>query len=412
MHLLLSSWQELKARSDYAVVYDNWNKYLRIVYGSDVGGDELFARHTYLATVAKVMAWKRISPDGKLSGAKEIVQLLHGGLFKAQGIENFIEEDFFSWPSRQEAAKAGVDAVRGLMSLFQNYDLSLLTEDVLKSLYQELVSSEMRHELGEFYTPDWLAHRIVRKLLDSNPKGKVLDPSCGSGTFLYLTIREKRERFGESVETLRHILDTVYGIDVHPLAVIITKTNYLLALGSLLKRRKEAISIPVYLADSIRLPELEREPDLWMQLPSYRVELDGREIHLPEMLVENSSLYDSAVELAREYALEEDPNGGKFDQFRNFLKARKFPEAGNEALVKAVLIISIHCGFSLILTRTQSGRLFSKTYISLYSLSAKLILSSETRHGLPFDIPIIQPIRSSLKDRLLRNIGCSKAALI
>ena len=340
VHVFMTAWHELKDRSDYSVVYDNWNKYLRIVYGNDVGGDELFARHTYLATVAKVMAWKRISPDGKLGTSNEIVRMLHGGLFKAQGIENFIEEDFFSWPARPEASKAGVDAVRGLMSLFGNYDLGQLTEDVLKSLYQELVSAEMRHELGEFYTPDWLAHRIIRKLLDSNPKGKVLDPACGSGTFLYLAIREKKERLGESVDTLRHILDSVYGIDVHPLAIIITKTNYLLALGTLLKRRKESISIPVYLADSIKLPELEREPKLWMQLPSFRVELDGREIHLPEILVENSSLYDSAIELAREYALQEKSDGRKLDSFKNFLQARKFQEAGHEGLVKAILIIS------------------------------------------------------------------------
>ena len=45
------------------------------------------------------------------------------------------------------------------------------------------------------------------------------------------------------------------GADIHPLAVIIAKTNYILALGDLLKKRKSTITIPVYLADTLKLPE-------------------------------------------------------------------------------------------------------------------------------------------------------------
>lgn len=93
-------------------------------------------------------------------------------------------------------------------------------EDVWKSLYQELVDPETRHDLGEFYTPDWLAHRMIKKMMAENPKATMLDPACGSGTFLYLAIREKRERLKDSSETLLHILDSVVGADIHPLAVI------------------------------------------------------------------------------------------------------------------------------------------------------------------------------------------------
>lgn len=132
-------------------------------------------RHTYLATLAKLMSWVRITEGKSLPDDTSIVQMLEGRLFKDQGIENFIEEDFFSWLARESAVKTGVDTVRWLLSLLQNYNLRELSEDVLKSLYQELVDPDTRHDLGEFYTPDWLAHRMVNKLLDAGPDGTMFD---------------------------------------------------------------------------------------------------------------------------------------------------------------------------------------------------------------------------------------------
>jgi len=286
-HILLSLWKDIKTHSAFAVVYESWEKYLRIVYGSEIANDELFIRHTYLATLAKLMSWMRMTESKSLPEDDQIIQMLEGGAFKSQGIENFIEEDFFSWLARDEAKtkNTGIDTVRWLFSLLKNYNLHELSEDVLKSLYQELVDPETRHDLGEFYTPDWLAHRIVNKLLDVNPHGSMLDPSCGSGTFLYLSIKEKRERLGNSLETLKHILESVYGADIHPLAVIIAKTNYILALGDLLKLRKGTIALPVYLADTLRLPER------FMDGIQYEIRIDNQSVMIHEALLDNLTLY-------------------------------------------------------------------------------------------------------------------------
>lgn len=253
-HALLTQWDAIKEKSTYAVIYESWEKYLRIVYGSDIGADELFVRHTYLATLAKLMTWMRITGSASLPEDAQLIEILEGEFFKSQGIENFIEEDFFSWLARGEAVKTAVSVSRMFFSLLQKYNLRELSEDVMKSLYQELVDPETRHDLGEFYTPDWLAHRMVNKILDKNPRSSVLDPACGSGTFLYLTIQEKRARLGDTADALKHILSDVCGADIHPLAVIVAKTNYILALGDLIKKRKGNITIPIYLADTMKLP--------------------------------------------------------------------------------------------------------------------------------------------------------------
>lgn len=322
---LLSLWQEVKNGNPFSTIYDNWDKYLRTAYGSDVAGDELFVRHTYLATLAKLMSWMRITDSKSLPDDAQIVEMLEGRLFKAQGIENFIEEDFFSWVCRSSAVKQGVAVTRWLFSMLQNYNLRELAEDVLKALYQQLVDPEMRHDLGEYYTPDWLAHRIVRRLLDENPHGKLLDPACGSGTFLYLAIREKAEKLGRSGRTLNHILDSVYGIDVHPLAVIIAKTNYILALGDLLSKRKGRIAIPIYLANALKLPQMDEHQSI--------VLVNGTPVPaLPQRITRDAGLYDLAIELANEYATQHKGSPTGLEGFREFLVQNRFSGASDMAL--------------------------------------------------------------------------------
>jgi len=333
---LLSLWQEIKEKSEFQVFYSSWEKYLRIVYGSDVAADELFICHTYLANLAKLISWKRLTDSIKLPEKSEIIEILEGQFFKKQGIENFIEEDFFSWIAREKALNVGINITKLLFSLLQNYNLRELSEDVLKSLYQELVDPETRHDLGEYYTPDWLAHRMVNKLLDENPQGSIFDPACGSGTFLYLAIKEKRERLQISLKTLNHIFESVYGADVHPLAVNIAKTNYVLALGDLLKKRKVKLTIPIYLTDTIKLPER------WMRSENadYRININGKEIDLSEDFLQNPILYDQAIELAKDFAKQNKNYPISMELFQKFLKAQNFSGVNNEELLKNLFEIT------------------------------------------------------------------------
>ena len=72
------------------------------------------------------------------------------------------------------------------------------TRDLLKRLYQNLMPKALRHDLGEYYTPDWLAERLLNQLgytekVKNLPQKRILDPACGSGTFLVLAIKRVRQ---------------------------------------------------------------------------------------------------------------------------------------------------------------------------------------------------------------------------
>lgn len=237
-----------------------------------------FTVHTYFALLIKLIAYYALSrfvsgfgtrfgsmyhlPDEELK--REMEELERGGIFHALGIRNFLEGDFFKWYLHTWDADVA-KAVRTLLERLKDYDPGTLevspeqTRDLLKKLYHRLMPREIRHDLGEYYTPDWLAEHVLNELgYEGQTDMRLLDPACGSGTFLVLAIKRLRERcFRQGLneqETLEIILNNIVGIDLNPLAAIAARTNYLLALGDLLSHRTREIDIPVYLADSIITP--------------------------------------------------------------------------------------------------------------------------------------------------------------
>lgn len=275
-----------------------------------------FAVHSYYATFIKLLALQIAGhytfgglPLKDFSGLesekllKEFNSLEEGGIFRDVGINNFLEGDFFSW--YLDIWDEGIEkVVRGVIDKLSSYDPVTvevdpeLTRDLLKILYQQLVPKELRHDLGEYYTPDWLAERLLNQIqYNGNPDKRVLDPACGSGTFLILALKRIREygrkkKISEK-ELLEKMLKNIAGIDLNPLAVISARTNFLMTISDLLPfMPKGGINIPVYLADSILTPSVQS--DLFSQ--AYRVKTSVGEFDIPITIVENSQI-DNLAEL-------------------------------------------------------------------------------------------------------------------
>lgn len=319
--LLKTAWKKIKGTGAKAI-YDEWAKYLEIVYGSKVESEDLFIRHTYLATLAKLMAFMFYSGSA-LPSLEEVEKIISGDIFSEWGIYGFLEEDFFSWISKESIKEQGLKFVMDLLERLKRYDLTQLEEDVLKGLYQELVDPKERHDLGEYYTPDWLAESIVQNTLKALPDSSVLDPACGSGTFLVAAIKFKRKHLKNKESPrnlLNHILNNVVGIDVHPLAVITSKVNFLLALGDLIRKyRRGRITVPVYMGDSIRLPEEVQTLEEGVVVYIVKGSKD-KQFLIPKVVAENAEAHDEVIQTIREYVRVL----GKFEQatFKNFIETR------------------------------------------------------------------------------------------
>ena len=96
--------------------------------------------------------------------------------------------------------------------------LSLLPGYIYEQLLADpIISANRRKKEAVFYTPTNLIQRMLTevKSYQTLENGKVLDPSCGSGTFLVLYVRNALD-FNAAFEK-------IYGIDKDPLAVSLTR---------------------------------------------------------------------------------------------------------------------------------------------------------------------------------------------
>jgi type I restriction-modification system DNA methylase subunit len=316
---LRKAWRAARMESEPALAFQNWQRYLSVTYGSLASAgtkkkdeaevselEELFLKHTYLASVARLMIWASVSAGKSRKGQAEIArEVLSGHFFSAQNLANIVEDDFFQWV-RVDYADAVLSPVwEKIVAQIQTYDLSLLDQDVLKGVYQELVDPKDRHDLGEYYTPDWLCERVINELLPATGYVSVLDPTCGSGGFLRAAIDHLRHanQSNEPRDQLKAILDHVIGIDVHPLAVTIAKATYVLALGDLVKSATRPLQIPVYLADSLFLPTEVKQMKLG-EGGKFKMSFGNKTVLVPDALIQSAEMFDPAITFSSEIALD------------------------------------------------------------------------------------------------------------
>lgn len=222
----------------------------------------LFAVHSYYAIFMKLLAseiaayfhklptplQKMIQAGSSKALKREMEDLELGSIFRHLNVTNFLEGDLFAWYT-SVWSESIEHLVRGMVARLDDYNPGTLSEepansrDLLKKLYQQLFPKSVRHDLGEYYTPDWLAEHVLNELeYVGDPDKRLLDRACGSGTFLVMAINRIRRWYDEHREEARFdegdlcrkILSNVIGFDLNPLAVMAARTNYLIAIRDLI----------------------------------------------------------------------------------------------------------------------------------------------------------------------------------
>ncbi len=281
-------WAELHAHSEVLLKRQLWDGLLREAYGTAVGDDALFLQHTYLTVVAKTIAARVLDLP-----ADDAAAILSGQALDEEGIQGAVESDFFDWVLQ---LPDGQDLVRRIARQTARFRLRDVEADVLKSLYESLIDPAQRHDLGEYYTPDWLAAKIVAHALTAPLTQRVLDPACGSGTFLFHAIRRKLAA-AEAAGIARSVaiaacVEQVRGLDVHPVAVIIARVTWLLALGPAIFEREGELHVPVFLGDAMQwnLRQIGDTRDVVVAVPG------EAPLHVPAGFAEDQTRFDHALQ--------------------------------------------------------------------------------------------------------------------
>lgn len=272
-----------------------WARLLTTALGTQFkDDDELFIEHTLLVNSAEIIAHavvgldtNNISPSSLLSGAS----------FAEHGITGVVEPDFFDWVVEVSGGEA---FIRALARRLCRFAWATVEHDVLKVLYESVITPQTRKKLGEYYTPDWLAEKLVADIIDSPLEQRVLDPACGSGTFVFHAVR----RYLDAANTagwrlhkaIAGVTRHVFGMDLHPVAVTLARVTYLLAIGRerLTNPKRGAINVPIYLGDSMQWQqslEITSRGQIVVQ-----TDLIGTQLSFPDALLADSATFDQLVD--------------------------------------------------------------------------------------------------------------------
>ena len=356
---------QLSENNERAKLYFNeWKNNISIIYGKEVIDSvgnlkELFIELTIYVAWLKALGFtllESVLGGGKYSiplqlyvdGSKAAVELFwEGRALTKFNINYLFERDEYDWIFDQTIAEKLDKFFKELGSLLLSYDWSKIEGlDLLKEIYQNVVPREVRRQLGEFYTPDWIAQLILWRALHilvkgSSPKEyivedpvkeavelidefytrnnripKLIDPTCGSFTFgvqylntLLKWYMEKKNVQLHPVKFEEQIARNVVGIDLNPVAVITARVNYLLQIYKLLMLYGNYLStqpiIPVFRIDllSIQIGESRKEEPL----SALFVENNEASVHLNiplEMLIISNEELTGLLKKLREEGLE------------------------------------------------------------------------------------------------------------
>ena len=261
--LLKEAYEAHRGDPTVAVKRRLWQDLLQVALGKDAAtaGDEsdwLFIRHTYITSLIAVIMQQQLLGAVAHHAAERPDALLKGHILAEQSdLHGVIDADLFTWPT-----EVGENTyLREIARVAEWFDWTQDAKEVAPTLYQNVITQEERKRLGEYYTPRWLAKEITETVVDDPLDQRVLDPSCGSGTFIETAVERILSHAGElsATETLKKLQENVVGIDIHPVAVQLAKATWVMAAaGTIRAARAEgtgtgAVSAPIYLGDSMQL---------------------------------------------------------------------------------------------------------------------------------------------------------------
>lgn len=263
--------------------------------------DDLFVRHTYLSAVIGMVVQSSFGIDIYQLSRSSPSDLLLGRHFQqATGLSGIIESDFFAWPLEV----GGQPLVKAVADRVARFNWRNAPGDVAATLYETVIPPDERRQLGEYYTPRWLARSMVHEVVSDPIRQLVLDPACGSGTFISEAIRHFLAAAGSSAlqptEVLKRMRASVIGIDVHPVAVHLARAAWVLAARPAIQAASQAgydesITVPVYLGDALQLRF--HAGDLFAE-HEVRVEVEDERntaLIFPVSLVERANDFDALM---------------------------------------------------------------------------------------------------------------------
>jgi hypothetical protein len=121
------------------------------------------------------------------------------------------------------------EAWRSVLQNLEPFNFKLIPTDILGGIFRRIIDPEERHRFGQHYTNEDLVD-VVNAFCIRHAEANVLDPSCGSGSFLVRAYHRKAwlkqdERLTHSAVAHQDRLAQLYGVDISVFAAHLSTLN-------------------------------------------------------------------------------------------------------------------------------------------------------------------------------------------
>lgn len=234
-------------------------------------GDKGFPHVRFIPRIQESL--NELSVRGRLSPDKhrQIVERCFSRASEVLFATIFLQDIFDWWmESPNEEGRPLFLALGEAILTVTQFDFLELSGDLLGALYQRYFDRDTRKALGEFYTPPEVIEFILDECGYKGQRGeRLLDPACGSGSFLAAALRRYLKNATDAKGALEDLTDgfRIVGFDINPFAVLMAQVNY---AALILSTYSEAIKhdpdfrilrLPVFRTDSLRMEEREEDGD-------------------------------------------------------------------------------------------------------------------------------------------------------
>lgn len=223
----------------------------------------IYCLETYYSIILRILAYKSV-----FQGKTFSLDVFRDETYKTQGITNYTCIDYYNWFLQISEINLFLEHLYDSISFA---DIRI-EGDYISIVFEQIFPKEIRHSIGEYYTPYWLANVVIEQLTKDDEQAhlkKYIDPACGSATFIVALINKYKTLSKNA------IFSNVCGIDINPLTVLAAKTNFLLLFYEESHNNADnKLVIPIYCADTIAINDqnlsLFNEPNDYDSVPNIK----------------------------------------------------------------------------------------------------------------------------------------------
>ncbi|MGB5911537.1 MAG: N-6 DNA methylase, partial [Promethearchaeia archaeon] len=247
----LNQFEELleSRKIQQTIQYNKWYKYFIKIYGNKFTNLRLYILFALIYFLGYLFILKFILKCTIVTYFErftiEKFNNLQKKIKKEYSEKLFFFEDYFN-PFLEILENMNQNSYIKFLNIIDKeiFELAIPKENFFNFIIQNFFSNLIRHKSGEFYTPKFLAKKMVEESYIFGEK--VLDPSCGSAIFL-VEILKIIISSNKSEEEKIAAVNNLNGYDINPVSIFIAKINFFL----LLREKVSRIKFNLFIKDAL-----------------------------------------------------------------------------------------------------------------------------------------------------------------